>query len=167
MPRPLLMLLGLTGLVFLALNYLSYVAIPPHANGQTLLDLRPLGYSVQTALDWAAGLTATGRDLYLGPVTYFDAGFMVLLAVTIAGLAMHLTPSWTVARIGICVFAVIYLYVDVQEGYLIRQLVLSEGGQGAGAYAAIASLSTKIKFAAVAVCLIWLLGLWRNQRMAK
>jgi len=166
MPRMTLVLFGFTAALFLVLNYINYVSLPPEASGRTLLDLNPLGYSVQSALDWAAGLTQAGRALYLGPITYIDGVFMVALSLSLAALAIHLTPSWTVARIGICVFAAIYLYTDVQEGYLIRQLVLTEGGAGAGAYAAIASLSTKIKFASLAVAAIWLVGLWRKRRTA-
>jgi len=164
MPRALMILLGVTAALFLALNYLNFVQFPPLASGQTLLDLETFGYPVQKALDWAVGLTPEGRALYLGPVTYLDAVFMICLALSLGGLATYMTPTWTIARLGVCVFAAIYLYADVQEGYLIRQLVLSEGGQGAGAYAAIASLSTRIKFAALAVAVLWLAGLWWTQR---
>jgi hypothetical protein len=164
MPRVLLILMGQTAALFLWLSYLNHVTLPPLASGQSLLDLRPFGYSVQTALDWAAGLSDQGRALYLGIIAFSDAVFMVLLTIFLAWLAIWLTPKWTVVRIGIIIFAVIYLYGDVQEGYLIRQLVNADGGQGADAYAAIASLSTMIKFAALAVAGIWLTGLWWTQR---
>jgi len=167
MPRLVMILLAVTAVLYLGLNYLNFVSFPPLASGQSLLDLAFFGYSVQTALDWAAGLSAQGREMYLGTISILDNVFMVCLALSLASLAYVLTPSWTVARIGITVFAAVYLYADFQENYLIRQLVLSEGGQGAGAYAAIASLSTKIKFAALAVAAIWLVGLWRKKRLAE
>lgn len=164
MPRPTMILIGFTAALLLALNYINFVPLPPLASGQTLLDFRPLGYSVQDALDWVAGMSEAGRALYLGAFTYLDGVFMICFALSLAALGMHLTPSWTVPRIGICIFAAVYLYADIQEGYLLRQLLNLQGEQGVGIYAAIASLSTKVKFAAVLVAGLWLAGLWWKQR---
>lgn len=156
-----IVLIGMTGALYLAIVFWSLPLITIEADGLTPFDLRPFGYSVEAAEEFNNALSDEGRVFYLQTQHWLDTFFPAVLAATLIWSAVLLWDGvWRWAMIAL---AMTSAAADYLENATVARLLMSFDP----ALAIEASRWTILKSASGAIVFVAILALFGRRLWAR
>ena len=145
--------------------------ITGEADGQTVFDMRPGGYTFEEARTFLRALSPEGAEFYAAVQHRLDTAYPALLALTL-GWSIHLlTPKgWGVARLVLPAIALPGMVFDYWENIDVAGMLKAGPDGVTPAMVAAASFHSQVKAASTTVAmslLLILLMVWATRRWRK
>lgn len=151
--------------VYLTMLLWSLSKLNEFAGSLVMFDLRPTGYSHETAMQIVPALGRTGQAFYLGPQHILDTAYPILMGLALAMSFNRLFRGWFVcALISLSALAAIF---DLLENMAVSSM-LRAGAEGLTVgMVSTASLWTVLKSTTVSIAMLGIVAglvrlVWRR-----
>jgi hypothetical protein len=153
-------LVAATLILYMVLVLWSLPIISREANGLVPFDLRPAGYSFESAKEFIGALSGDGMTFYLGTQHLLDLFYPAMLAAVLAIALWRLSQSWhRMIRLILMVFPIIGMLADYLENSAVSRMLHAGAETLTSDMVAKSSYWTILKSGATTVAMVFLLGL--------
>ncbi len=148
----------------------SMPQVMAEANGLRPLDLRPMGYGFDEAVEFMAALSEDGRHFYLGTQQVLDTAYPLALAAWLAwSLSWALGFAPQIWRTLAMIMAISVLFWENLENRSIAVLLQTKAAEIDPGMVATASQWTLVKSIVTTICFVLLIGaaIWRVRHVMR